>query len=73
VFTEREYSKLCELCDSVTGCSQNPQTEGNQYDTLDCLTKKGGDVAYVAYNYVQKYFGVSSERVFVVCLTMLFQ
>jgi hypothetical protein len=62
VFTERQYSKLCELCDSRTGCSQNTQRNGNQYATLDCLTKKGGDVAYVAYSYVQEYFRVSSLK-----------
>lgn len=61
MFTEKQYSKLCELCDAKTGCFYSPQGDGNQNAALDCLTKKGGDVAYVAYYYVQKYFGVSSE------------
>ncbi|KAJ4426200.1 hypothetical protein ANN_27009, partial [Periplaneta americana] len=61
-----QYPSLCQLCDSPVGCSQNPQTDGNQFSTLDCLTKKGGDVAYVAYYYAQLYFGLvatASRRV----------
>jgi hypothetical protein len=62
VFTERKYSNLCELCDSTTECSQKPQTDSSGYATLNCLTKKVGDVAYVAYYYVQEYFGVSIDK-----------
>ncbi|XP_021919269.1 transferrin-like isoform X3 [Zootermopsis nevadensis] len=55
---KQQYSKLCELCDSKNGCSHNAERDGNQYSALDCLTKKGGDVVYEAYSYVQKYFGL---------------
>jgi hypothetical protein len=56
------YSNLCELCDSTSECSQKPDTHSGGSATLDCLTKKDGDVAYVAYYYVQEYFGVSIKK-----------
>jgi hypothetical protein len=54
-FTEKKYSNLCELCDPA-------QTDSSGYATLNCLTKKGGDVAYVAYYYVKEFFGVSIKE-----------
>jgi hypothetical protein len=62
VFTERKYSNLCDLCDPAAGCNHKPQTYSSGDATLNCLTKKGGDVAYVAYYYVQEYFGVSIKK-----------
>uniref|UniRef100_A0A1V1FVP3 Transferrin n=1 Tax=Reticulitermes speratus TaxID=60591 RepID=A0A1V1FVP3_9NEOP len=53
---KRKYPKLCELCDSKRDCSQNLHTNGNQNAALDCLTKGGGNVAYVENYYVKKYF-----------------
>jgi hypothetical protein len=58
-FTERKYSKLCELCDSKRECSQNLHENGNQEATLHCLTEGNGSVAYMENHYVQKYFRVS--------------
>ncbi|XP_023702875.1 transferrin isoform X2 [Cryptotermes secundus] len=54
---KRKYSNLCNLCDPAAGCYHKPQMDSSGYATLDCLTKKGGDVAYVAYYSVQEYFG----------------
>jgi hypothetical protein len=58
-FTEKKYSKLCELCDSKEECSQNFHANGNQDATLRCLTQRNGYVAYVENHYVKKYFTVS--------------
>jgi len=54
-FTERKYSKLCELCESKRECSLNLHAHGNQEATLHCLTQGNGSVAYVENHYVQKY------------------
>lgn len=56
---KEKYSNLCELCYPATGCYHTPETDSSGYATLNCLTKKGGDVAYVAYYYVQEYFGLA--------------
>jgi hypothetical protein len=58
-FTERKYSTLCELCELKGKCSHNLHAKGNQHAALDCLTQRGGDVAYVEHHAVKKYFSVS--------------
>ena len=60
-FSEKQqYSNLCKLCNSRNGCSYESHSDGTQYSTLDCLTKYGGDVAYVSKYYTKPYFGVSN-------------
>ncbi|KAK7572038.1 hypothetical protein V9T40_014510 [Parthenolecanium corni] len=56
---KKKYSSLCALCDSPGRCSYNENYKGSQKETLSCLTKiDGGDVAYVALEDVQEYFGL---------------
>lgn len=58
VLTEKKYSSLCSLCDSPNRCAYNENQQGSHEKALACLTNRGGDVAYVALEFVKKYFGV---------------
>lgn len=49
---------MCDLCDVRSRCSYNDEFQGSHIAALKCLTENGGDVTYVALEYVREYFGV---------------
>lgn len=55
---KKKYSSLCSLCDSPNRCAYNENQQGSHEKALACLTNRGGDVAYVALEFVKKYFGL---------------
>lgn len=59
---KRKHPELCALCDSPERCSYNSHRYGTHEAALSCLTNNGGEVAYVALQYVQSYFGINKDR-----------
>ncbi|KAK3914575.1 Transferrin [Frankliniella fusca] len=59
---KRKHPELCALCDSPERCSYNSHRYGSHEAALSCLTNNGGEVAYVALQYVQNYFGLKDRK-----------
>lgn len=57
-----KHPNLCAKCDNPERCSYNTHERGSHEAALSCLTDRGGDVAYVALQYVQNYFGLKDRK-----------
>lgn len=58
MFSERDYSNLCQLCEFPDKCDYPDKNSGYE-GALRCLADAGGDVAFTKVIFVKKFFGVS--------------
>ncbi|XP_034952143.1 transferrin-like [Chelonus insularis] len=59
---KKNYPELCELCDNKSECKYENNIHHGHMGALECLTSGRGNVAYVAYHYVQQYFNLNQSN-----------
>ncbi|CAG2063585.1 unnamed protein product, partial [Timema podura] len=64
LFTERDHSKLCALCDVPSTCEYRAGISSNHLGALECLHRGLGDVAYVDREIIKTYFGMAGNEGF---------